>query len=53
MKVISTKYPDILFEVTGEGEETGDLWKAYFKNGKMQYCKGKVVYDDFDEYKLV
>ena len=48
----SRKYPDILFILSGEGEESGDMWRAYFKNGKMQFVKAKIVYDDFDENKL-
>lgn len=53
MKVLSKNVPDVLFELYGEGQESGDLWYKYFKNGKMQYCPGKVVFDDYDESKLV
>jgi hypothetical protein len=31
MEVISREYPDILFILTGEGEESGDVWRKYFK----------------------
>jgi hypothetical protein len=31
---ISQEFPDELITVTGEGEESGDQWVAYFKNGE-------------------
>jgi len=43
---------DLLFTVDGEGEESGDIWKKYFKNGKMFVSQGRIVFDDFDESKL-
>ena len=52
MKEYSKEYPDTLFELSGEGEESGDIWRAYFKNGKMQYCQARIVFDEFDESKL-
>ena len=45
-------YPDVLFELHGEGEESGDIWKKYFKNGKIQICNAKIIFDEFDESKL-
>lgn len=55
MKIISLKYPYVLFELSGEGEESGDVWKCYFKNGKYQHCKGEITieYDPYDETKLI
>lgn len=52
MKTISTMYPDVLFTLDGEGEESGDIWTAYFKNGKMQYEKAVIQTMPFDESKL-
>lgn len=52
MTLLSKKYPEVLFELSGEGEESGDLWKAYYLAGKCQDVKAKVVYDPFDESKL-
>lgn len=51
MKKISIKFPDILFILTGHGEQPGDLWREYHLNGKVQYEKAK--FDDFDERKLM
>ena len=52
MKRFSKLYPHILFELSGEGEESGDIWKKYFLNGKMQTCNVKMEFEPFDESKL-
>jgi hypothetical protein len=52
MKELSKQFPDIVFQLHGEGEEAGDIWYKYFKNGKMQECHAKITYDEFDESKL-
>tara|TARA_B110000285_G_scaffold143342_1_gene160148 strand:+ start:609 stop:908 length:300 start_codon:yes stop_codon:yes gene_type:complete len=49
MKEISKEHPEVLFEVIGEGEEFDDIWKAYFKYGRMQMCEYRITYEDFDE----
>jgi len=48
----SSKYPDVLFELYGVGEEEGDIWKEYYYNGKFQFAKAIITYDEFDESKL-
>ena len=51
---ISKKFPEVLFTLSGEGEESGDIWMKYFKNGKVQNANTKVTisHDPFDESKL-
>lgn len=53
MRKFSTHFPSVLFTLIGEGEEPGDMWYKYFRNGKMQVCEAKITFDEFDERKLV
>ena len=52
MKEYSSLYPDLVFCIHGEGEETGDLWDAYFKNGKMQFCDVEITYPPYNKQLL-
>lgn len=52
MRKYSKQHPETLFKLIGEGEETGDLWHAYFKNGKMQMCKAVISFPPYDENQL-
>lgn len=52
MCLLSSKFPNLLFELAGIGEDSKDLWKAYFVNGAKQNAPGKVIYDEFDPKKL-
>lgn len=49
MREYSKHRKNVLFKLTGEGEEAGDLWHAYFKNGKSQICKARITYDSYSE----
>lgn len=49
MEELSLKYPDIVFALYGTGEESGDLWCKYFKNGKIQQGRTEIVFQEFDE----
>ena len=52
MKRLSLKFPEVVFTLKGEGEESGDVWVKYFKNGKIQTSKAEIVLDPFDPKKL-
>ena len=51
MRKYSKMFPKATFIVSGVGEEEGDYWKEYYKNGKMVRCNGDmtIAYDTFDE----
>lgn len=38
MIAISKLFPDMTFQLSGDGENNGDIWNAYYKNGEMEYC---------------
>lgn len=49
---LSKEFPTYLFKLKGEGEEAGDLWVKYYKNGKSQTCGAIITFEDYDESKL-
>lgn len=49
---VSRIFPEELIYLEGDGEEQGDQWKAYFKNGKAQVSKAVITFEPFDESKL-
>lgn len=53
MLELSKQFPETIFCLYGNGEENGDTWYQYYKNGKSQYCPAKITYDEYDESKLV
>lgn len=52
MRDLSKKFPTILMILSGEGEDSGDIWRKYFLNGKMQRASAKITFEDFDERKM-
>ena len=52
MKTFSEKYPLVLFIISGEGEESGDLWKAYIRNGMMQRAQATFAFEECDASKM-
>lgn len=52
MRIVSERHPETLFKLSGDGEENGDLWHEYYKNGKMQKCKAIISFEDYEESKL-
>ena len=49
---LSKVFPGVVFKLHGEGEETGDIWNSYYKDGQCQICRAKFVYPEYDEKKL-
>ncbi len=52
VKNFSKLFPKVLFELRGEGEEAGDIWRAYFQNGKCQISKVTMTFDPYDPKKM-
>ena len=52
MCLLSRKFPNILFCLDVAGEDSRDLWKAYFINEMVQYCPAVITFDDFTPCKL-
>lgn len=43
---------DVLFILRGEGDEPGDIWKAFFRNGEfLETVKGEVIFPGEEKYK--
>lgn len=53
MTLLSKKFPNVIFYLEGDGEDSEDIWGRYYFNGMVMY--GAVVIEryDFDEKKLV
>lgn len=49
---VSQEFPSILFLLEGEGEEFGDIWREYYKNGKTQRCDAVITFEEFNEAKM-
>jgi len=49
---ISAMFPGVLFTLSGEGEEAGDMWREYYRDGKMQRADVIITIEQFDESKL-
>lgn len=43
---LSKRFPDLLFELYGDGEDSDDFWKSYYRDGNAQFSKGRIVYDE-------
>lgn len=44
---LSLEFPDVLFTLLGYGEDRGDIWKAYYLNGKMQDTPAQIIFEEF------
>jgi hypothetical protein len=43
LKRLSTNFPDVLFHLTGTGENEGDIWDAFAWNGRFKKTKAQIV----------
>lgn len=52
MIALSINYPKSVFTLDRAGEESGDLERAYFHNGKYVSHQPNIVFPEYDESKL-
>ena len=52
LREFSKLYPEVLFTLIGDGEEQGDLWRLYVKNGKAQMATAVLTYPEYDESQM-
>lgn len=50
---ISIRFPHVFFFIEGKGEESDDFWRMYIQNGKLQFTRGRIVFEDYDPSKMV
>jgi hypothetical protein len=46
---VSTHFPGALFELSGDGEESMDMWKFWARDGKGYQADVELVFPVFDE----
>ena len=52
MRAFSTRFPDLVFNLHGAGEDSGDIWDYFYKNGKSCGGQAQIVYYEYDEEEL-
>ena len=43
---VSKKFNGVIFVLFGDGDDSEDMWKKYFYNGKMQVANAKITFDE-------
>lgn len=44
MMQVSKMFPDVIFRLSGDGEEREDMWREYFHNGEVEECRAQVIF---------
>jgi hypothetical protein len=52
MRLLSRKFPSLLFKLEGMGESISDIWVKYFKDGRMQLCRAVISFEPFNDDEL-
>lgn len=53
MLLLSTRLPDFIFCLEGDGEDSDDKWMYYYHDGKVMYGGLEIIRHDFDPGKLI
>lgn len=53
LKSFSLESPGRVIVCHGIGENNGDIWDLYVKDGKTQRCEAEIIIPPYDESKLV
>jgi hypothetical protein len=53
MKSYSKRFPNYVFSIHGEGDESGDFWYSHYCQGRMQYCPVQLKYKPCRFFKKV
>ena len=43
MMDISKRFPNMVFQLRGQGEDHDDLWEKYFQNGDCEKCRAEIM----------
>ena len=46
MRRISRKLPHVTFMLEGDGEDSEDKWRTYYKDGDWEVCHARIEYAD-------
>lgn len=45
LKDVSRMFPNSIFKLSCDGEDSDDFHEDYFVNGEYEYCQGRITYD--------
>ena len=48
LTVLSMDWPQVLFTLTGRGEDREEYWKTYYMGGRSKTIRAEFVFPDFD-----
>lgn len=52
MARLSAAFPDVVFTLSGSGEDETDLWRSYYYKGLVQNAPARIEYPPFNPAKL-
>lgn len=44
MKKVAKAFPDVTFILRGDGEESGDIWKEYYRGDRFHSSEAEIVF---------